>query len=91
MSEETAKSKLTARELARLDRQRKLAETLRLKADAEERGEDVERKKNWEYTIEENDEWEKKLSRKKRRADFEFHGAFYSGRAYRIYVDVHFR
>ncbi|EAU83920.1 pre-mRNA-splicing factor SYF2 [Coprinopsis cinerea okayama7 len=73
LAEETAKAKLTARELARLERQRKLAETLRLKADAEERGEDVERRKNWEYTIEENDEWEKKLARKKRRADFEFH------------------
>jgi len=34
----------------------------------------VERQKNWEYTIEENDAWEKKLARKKRRADFEFHG-----------------
>lgn len=49
---------------------------LRTKADAEERGEDVERAKNWEWTIEENDEWEKKLARKARRADFEFHGAF---------------
>ncbi|TFK25418.1 mRNA splicing factor SYF2 [Coprinopsis marcescibilis] len=80
LSEETAKAKLTARELARLDRQRKLAETLRLKADAEDRGEDVERKKNWEYTIEENDEWEKKLSRKKRRADFEFHDDAHAAR-----------
>ena len=35
----------------------------------------MERQKNWDYTIEENDEWEKKLARKKRRADFEFHGA----------------
>jgi pre-mRNA-splicing factor SYF2 len=58
----------------RLEKQRKLAETLRLKADAEERGEDVERQKNWEWTIEENEEWEKKLARKARRADFEFHG-----------------
>lgn len=45
-----------------------------MKADAEERGEDVERHRNWEYTIEDNDNWEKKLARKKRRADFEFHG-----------------
>ena len=45
-----------------------------MKTDAEERGEDVERQKNWEYTIEENDEWEKKKARKARRADFEFHG-----------------
>ena len=58
-----------------MERQRKLAETLRLKADAEERGEDVERKKNWEWTIEENEEWERKKARKARRADYEFHGA----------------
>ncbi|KAJ3887941.1 SYF2 splicing factor-domain-containing protein [Lentinula edodes] len=71
--EESTKLKVTARDAARLERQRKLAETLREKADAEERGEDVNRAKNWEYTIEENDAWEKKLARKKRRADFEFH------------------
>lgn len=43
--------------------------------DAEDRGEDLERRKNWEYSIEENDEWEKRKSRKERRADFQFHGA----------------
>ena len=58
------------REAARREKQLKLAETLRERADAEERGEDLERKKNWEYTIEENDEWEKKLARKARRAEF---------------------
>ena len=68
--EESTKAKITAREAARLERQRKLAETLRQKADAEDRGEDIERQKNWEYTIEENDEWEKKQARKARRADF---------------------
>ncbi|KAF4613222.1 hypothetical protein D9613_011098 [Agrocybe pediades] len=78
--EEAAKAKVNAREAARLERQRKLAETLRLKADAEERGEDVERQKNWEYTIEENDAWEKKLARKKRRADFEFHDDAHAAR-----------
>jgi len=75
--EEAAKAKMTARDVARLERQRKLAEILRTKADAEDRGEDVERQKNWEYTIEENDEWEKKLARKRRRADFEFHGDYF--------------
>ena len=74
MIDESAKSKITARDAARLERQRKLAEVLRAKADAEERGEDVERHKNWEWTIEENDTWEKKQARKTRRADFEFHG-----------------
>ncbi|KAK7460834.1 Pre-mRNA-splicing factor SYF2 [Stygiomarasmius scandens] len=78
--EESAKSKITARDTARLERQRKLAETLRLKADAEERGEDVERSKNWEYTIEENDAWEKKQARKARRADFEFHDDAHAAR-----------
>ncbi|KAH6903160.1 pre-mRNA-splicing factor SYF2 [Coprinopsis sp. MPI-PUGE-AT-0042] len=89
LAEDNAKAKLTARELARLERQRKLAETLRLKADAEERGEDVERKKNWEYTIEENDEWEKKLARKRRRADYEFHDdAQASRRKYKKDLDM---
>ncbi|KAG6849921.1 hypothetical protein H0H93_003632 [Arthromyces matolae] len=78
--EESAKAKLNARELARLDRQRKLAETLRTAADAEEQGIDVERSKNWEWTIEENDEWEKKLARKKRRADFAFHDDAHAAR-----------
>jgi hypothetical protein len=75
--EESAKAKLNARETARLERQRKLAEVLRSKADAEERGEDVERQKNWEWTIEENDAWEKKKARKARRADYEFHGELF--------------
>lgn len=80
MIEESSRIKSAARDLARLEKQRKLAEILRSKVDAEERGEDVERQKNWEWTIEENEEWEKKLARKARRADFEFHGAF----------DIHF-
>jgi len=78
--EESAKTKLNVRDAARLDRQRKLADVLRQKADAEERGEDVERQKNWKWTIEENDNWEKKLARKKRRADFEFHDDAHAAR-----------
>ncbi|KAG8977918.1 hypothetical protein FRC05_000446 [Tulasnella sp. 425] len=70
--EESAKAKVTARDLARQEKQRKLAETLRDRIDAEEKGEDVDRKKNWEYTIEENEEWEKRQARKKRRSNFEF-------------------
>ncbi|KAH9942076.1 SYF2 splicing factor-domain-containing protein [Amylocystis lapponica] len=78
--EESAKSRVNAREAVRLERQRKLAEVLRTKADAEERGEDVERAKNWEYTIEDNDAWEKKKARKARRADFEFHDDAHAAR-----------
>ena len=76
--EESTKLKTSARDAARLERQRKLAETLRSQADAEARGEDAERAKNWEWTVEENEEWEKKLARKARRADFEFHGTSHS-------------
>jgi pre-mRNA-splicing factor SYF2 len=74
---EAARAQLSARDSARLEKQRKLAEALREKADAEERGDPgaVERAKNWEWTVEENDAWEKKKARKERRADFAFHGA----------------
>lgn len=70
------KTKFSAKQAARLEKQRRLAETLRETVDAEERGEDLERRKNWEYSIEENDEWEKRKARKERRADFQFHGEF---------------
>ncbi|KAJ7089843.1 SYF2 splicing factor-domain-containing protein [Mycena belliarum] len=80
--EESAKAQVSARDAARLEKQRKLAEMLRTKADAEERGEPdaVERAKNWEWTIEENDYWEKKKARKARRADFEFHDDAHAAR-----------
>jgi pre-mRNA-splicing factor SYF2 len=45
------------------------------KLEAEETGEDLERKRNWEYSIEDNERWEKKLARKERRAQFEFTGS----------------
>ncbi|KAJ7065284.1 SYF2 splicing factor-domain-containing protein [Mycena amicta] len=80
--EESAKAQISARDAVRLDKQRKLAEMLRTKADGEERGEPdaVERAKNWEWTIEENDNWEKKLARKARRADFQFHDDAHAAR-----------
>ncbi|KAL5478407.1 SYF2 [Sanghuangporus weigelae] len=70
---ESTKSKATIREAARREKQLRLAENLRLKTEAEERGEDGERSKNWEWTIEENEEWERRKRRKERNADFEFH------------------
>lgn len=71
---ESTKLKVSVRDAARREKQLRLAETLRTRAEAEERGEDVERGKNWHWTVEENDEWEKKQRRKARNADFEFHG-----------------
>lgn len=67
------KSKVTAKELARLEKQRKLAQTLRLKAEAEQSGEDVERRKNWEWSIEQNERWEKKMEEQQERSDTHFH------------------
>ncbi|WVQ78922.1 hypothetical protein IAT38_001014 [Cryptococcus sp. DSM 104549] len=67
--EDHQKAKVTAKELQRLEKQRKLAQTLRLKAEAEENGEDLERKKNWEWSIEDNERWEKKLDEKKAKQD----------------------
>ncbi|CAE6469967.1 unnamed protein product [Rhizoctonia solani] len=80
LNEEHNKAKFSVKQAARLERQRKLAETLRESMDAEERGEDMERKKNWEYSIEENDEWEKRKARKERRADFQFHDDAHAAR-----------
>lgn len=44
------------------------------KAEARETGEDLERKKAWEYSIEDNEKWDKKQERKKSRGDFSFTG-----------------
>ena len=67
------KSKVTAKELARLEKQRKLAQTLRLKQDATESGEDLERRKAWEWSIEQNERWEAKMADQKVRGDTSFH------------------
>ena len=44
------------------------------KLEARETGEDLERKRAWEYTVEDNEKWDKKMARKERRAQFEFTG-----------------
>lgn len=67
------KSKVTAKELQRLEKQKKLAQTLRLKAEAEENGEDMERKKAWEWSIEQNERWEAKMAEQAIRGDNLFH------------------
>jgi len=72
---EATTQKVSIRDAARLEKQRHLAEVLRSKAEAaaDDREDELERLKNWEYTIEENDAWEKKLKRKQNRGDFQFH------------------
>ena len=59
-------------ESKRLERKRKQAEAMGEKLDALETGEDLERKRNWEYSLEDNEKWSKKQNRKERRADHGF-------------------
>ncbi|GAA6000975.1 hypothetical protein JCM10207_007350 [Rhodosporidiobolus poonsookiae] len=65
-------TRASARTLARLERKRAQAEAMGEKRRAEEDGEDLERKTNWEYSIEDNEKWDKKQAKKQRRAQFEF-------------------
>jgi hypothetical protein len=74
MIEDHQKTKTTAKEIARLEKARKLAENLREKIDASENGVDMERKKNWEWTIEQNEGWEKREALKLEKSKFEFDG-----------------
>lgn len=66
------KSRTSAKEISRLEKQRKIAENLREKIEAEETGEDLERRKHWEWTIEDNDKWDEKMTLKKEKSEFEF-------------------
>ncbi|GAA5927043.1 hypothetical protein JCM10213_005564 [Rhodosporidiobolus nylandii] len=65
-------TRASARTLARLERKRAQAEAMGEKQRAAEEGEDLERKTNWEYSIEDNEKWDKKMAKKGRRAQFEF-------------------
>jgi len=61
---EHQKAKTSAKELAFLEKKKRLAETLREQADAEQTGEDLQRNKNWSYSIEDSERWDKKLADK---------------------------
>lgn len=59
-------------ESKRLERKRQQAEAMGEKLEAMETGEDLERKKNWEYSLADNEAWNKKLAKKERRMDTGF-------------------
>lgn len=59
-------------ESKRLERKRKQAEAMGEKLEAMETGEDLERKRNWEYSLADNEAWNKKQAKKERRADTGF-------------------
>lgn len=70
--QESTVRKMSAQESARLDRKRKIAEALGEQIEAEETGLDTERKRAWDYTVEDNERWDAKLAKKDRRSKFEF-------------------
>ena len=55
--------------LASLNRKRDIAQHNLLKAEAEENGEDFERKRAWDWTIEESERWDKRLKKKEAHRD----------------------
>lgn len=59
-------------ESKRLERKRKQAEAMGEKLEAAETGEDLERKRNWEYSLADNEAWNKKIAKKERRVDVGF-------------------
>lgn len=64
-------------ETARLNRKRAEAEFKLAKADAEDEGEDFERKRAWDWTVEESERWDKRMDKKKKHVeDVAFQGLF---------------
>ncbi|RHZ44456.1 hypothetical protein Glove_724g5 [Diversispora epigaea] len=70
--EEHQRKKINTKETIRNDRKREEAEKLLARKEAEEKGEDYERKQFWNYSVEEVEKWEKKQERKHKHADIEF-------------------
>lgn len=72
MTNERVGIRNAAKEYAQAERAKRLAEMVQEKTDAMD-GVDVQRAKAWEYSIEDNDAWEKKLRKDRATADFRFH------------------
>ncbi|PLW06825.1 hypothetical protein PCASD_23859 [Puccinia coronata f. sp. avenae] len=68
---EANRSHVSAKEIARLERKKAQAIALGQKAEAAEAGEDLERKRAWQYSIEDNERWDKKLKQKASRGNHE--------------------
>lgn len=56
-------------ETSRLNRRRAEAEFKLAKADAEDDGEDFERKRAWDWTVEESERWDKRVEKKKKHVE----------------------
>ncbi|KAL7276415.1 Pre-mRNA-splicing factor SYF2 [Rhizina undulata] len=56
-------------ETSRIERKKAEAEFKLAKAEAEDEGEDFERKRAWDWTIEESERWDKRMEKKKRHVE----------------------
>lgn len=56
-------------ETSRLNRKRDEAEFKLAKADAEDNGEDFERKRAWDWTVEESERWDRRMEKKKKHVE----------------------
>jgi pre-mRNA-splicing factor SYF2 len=56
-------------QLASLSRKHAFASHNLLKADTEASGEDFERKRAWDWTVEESEKWDKRMEKKQRHRD----------------------
>lgn len=74
MIAESNTTRSNQRSLLKLERKRQQLEAMGEKQQAQETGQDLERKRAWEYSIEESEAWDKKLARKGRRVDAAFTG-----------------
>ncbi|TIB67015.1 hypothetical protein E3Q24_04294 [Wallemia mellicola] len=75
INEEHNTSRNQIRVAQKQEKRDKLADAIQEKKRALEGGEDVERSKNMEYSIEDNERWEKKLKDKARQSNAEFDDA----------------
>ena len=74
LHEEYNTSKNQVRVAQKQEKQEKLSEVLQEKRRAIDEGEDVGRSKNLDYSIEDNEKWEKKLKQKARNGKADFDG-----------------
>jgi pre-mRNA-splicing factor SYF2 len=66
---EHKRMKLDPSHLAKLDRKKAEAEMKLTKQDAEDAGEDYERKRAWDWTMEESEAWDQRRAQKQRNRD----------------------
>jgi len=66
---EHKRMKLNPANLSKLDRKKAEAEMKLAKADAEDAGDDFERRRAWDWTMEESEAWDRRLAEKQQNRD----------------------